>query len=75
MPELNGIEVLTKMKNMGIDLPVIVISAYFSNKLKEETISSGAFECISKPFDMDDVLDVVKKALGTQSGPALNTTI
>ena len=74
MPELNGIEVLAIIRSMGIHLPVIVISAYFSNKLKEETISSGAFECISKPFEMDDVLDVVKKAIGTQSGPAHHVT-
>ena len=66
MPELNGIDVLIKLKDMGIKLPVIVISAYFSDKLKDETISNGAYECISKPFEMDDVLNVVNRALKTK---------
>ena len=74
MPGLNGIEILTKMKGMGINLPVIVISAYFSDKLKDETISSGAFECISKPFEMNDILNTVKKAIETKSESAHDFT-
>ena len=67
MPGLNGIEILIKMKDMGVNLPVIVISAYFSDQLKDKTISNGAFECISKPFEMTDILTIVKKAIETKS--------
>ena len=74
MPGLNGIEILSKMKNMGANLPVIVISAYFSDKLKDETILNGAFECISKPFEMTDVLSIVKQAIETKSESAHDST-
>ena len=62
MPELNAIDVLVKIREMGIRLPVIVISAYFSDRTIEESLSKGAFKCINKPFHMGDMLNVVKEA-------------
>jgi len=62
MPEMNAIDVLVKMREMGIRLPVIVISAFFSEKTIEESLSKGAFKCINKPFHMPDMLNVVKEA-------------
>lgn len=67
MPGLTGTDILHTVKEMGIQLPVIVISAYFSDKLIDETLSNGAYECISKPFEMDHLLVIVKKALGNGS--------
>ncbi len=63
MPELDGMEMLIKMREMGISLPVIVISAYLSKKVIEETLHKGAFRCLDKPFQMEDVLNVVKEAV------------
>ncbi len=63
MPELDGMEMLIKMREMGISLPVIVISAYLSKKVIEETLHKGAFRCLDKPFPVEDVLNVVKEAV------------
>jgi len=62
MPELNAVEVISRMREMGLKLPVIVISAYFSEKTIEESLSKGAFKCIHKPFHMAEMLNVVKEA-------------
>ncbi len=62
MPNLSGMEVLTRMKESGIMTPVIVTSAYFSEKIMSEVLNVGAFKCINKPFQMEDVLGAVKEA-------------
>ena len=67
MPEMNAIEVLAKIKEMGKTLPVIVTSADFSEKTIEESLSKGAFKCINKPFHMSDMLNVVNEATATTS--------
>lgn len=69
MPELNAIDVLITIREMGIKLPVIVISAYFSEKNIEESLAKGAFKCINKPFHMGDMLNVVKEAAATSAIP------
>jgi len=67
MPEMNAIEVLAKIKEMGKTLPVIVTSADFSEKTIEESLSKGAFKCINKPFHMSDMLNVVNEATATSA--------
>jgi DNA-binding NtrC family response regulator len=62
MPDFSGMEVLSKMKEIGIMTPVIVTSAYFSEKIMSEIINVGAFRCINKPFQMEDVLGAIKEA-------------
>ncbi len=63
MPELNGMKMLMRMREMGISLPVIVISAYLSENVIKESLHKGAFRCLDKPFQMEDVLNVVKEAV------------
>jgi DNA-binding NtrC family response regulator len=62
MHDISGMEVLSKMKESGISTPVIVTSAYFSEKIMSEVINEGAFRCINKPFQMEDVLGAIKEA-------------
>lgn len=67
--EMNAFDVLVKMREMGIKLPVIVISAFFSEETIEESLPKGAFKCINKPFHMGDMLNVVKEATATFAIP------
>ena len=69
MPEMNALEVLTRIEEMGKRLPVIVTSADFSERSIEESISKGAFKCINKPFHMSDMLDFVKEAAAISAIP------
>ncbi|MBI5026796.1 MAG: response regulator [Nitrospirae bacterium] len=63
MPGLTGIELLKKIKEKGSVPPVIFVSAYLSNKVIDDAIQSGAFKCVSKPFQMENILHVVREAL------------
>jgi two-component system response regulator AtoC len=62
MPEMNGIDLLHRIREKGISMPVIMISAYFNEFAEEETISKGVFRCVTKPFEMEDILSVVREA-------------
>ncbi|MBI4843230.1 MAG: response regulator [Nitrospirae bacterium] len=62
MPGMSGMEVLSKMKQDGITTPVIVTSAYFSEKIMSDVLDGGAFRCINKPFKLEDVLVAIKDA-------------
>ena len=63
MPALDGIEVLKKVKALKPDLPVIVITAYSTVEAAIESMKFGAFDYITKPFNNEQVLQVIKRAL------------
>ena len=62
LPDMSGVELIKKMKNLDINAPIIVISAYFAQNL-DEIINLGVFRCIGKPFRIEDVVSGVKEAV------------
>ncbi len=63
MPTMNGLEVLKELRKRGNDTPVVMITAYGSVERAVEAIKEGAYDFITRPFELDHVLFVVKKAL------------
>jgi len=63
MPEMGGIELLEKAKKMNFDIKVIVITGFGTNDSAVEAIEKGAYEYITKPFELDDLLLKVKNVL------------
>ncbi len=63
MPGMSGIELLRTVRREGIDLPVIVITAYGSIEAAVEAMKEGAYDFIPKPFDPTHFEIVVGKAL------------
>ena len=63
MPGINGKEILSSVKNMGLDSKVVVITGSSDEMLKEEVINLGAFEFIKKPFDVGEIQDIAKAAM------------
>lgn len=66
MPEFGGIDVLTKLKEMGNLIPVIVISADIQDSTKEECMDLGAAAFVNKPVKGDALAtlqDLLKKHL------------
>ncbi len=63
MPGINGKEILSGVKNMGLDSKVVVITGSSDEMLKEEVINLGAFEFIKKPFDVGKIQDIAKAAM------------
>ena len=62
MPEMTGIELLEAMRKRGMDLPVLVVTAYGTISSAVEAIKLGAFDYLCKPFDLDAVKAAVNRA-------------
>src|SRR6202042_1074596 len=63
MPGLSGIELLRRLQEMQIGLPVIVITGHGDVPLAVEAMKCGAVDFLEKPFDDDVLLASVRAAL------------
>jgi DNA-binding NtrC family response regulator len=63
MPIKNGLEVLKELRGRRNDTTVIMITAYGSIERAVQAMKEGAFDFITKPFDLDHIAIVVEKAL------------
>jgi DNA-binding NtrC family response regulator len=63
MPGMDGMELLARAREMAPSLPIIVITAFGSIDTAVEAMKKGADDFITKPFDRDDFLKAVAKAL------------
>ena len=63
MPEENGLDFLRGLKEGGDGRPVVMITAYGSEKIAVEAMKSGAYDYLPKPFEVDELRMVVEKAL------------
>jgi len=63
MPGLNGIEILRKIKEYDPNLPVIMMSAYGSIAEAVEAMKLGALDYLIKPFDIEELKIIVKRAI------------
>ena len=61
MPGMNGVETLKKIKIASPKTIVVMMTAYAMNDLIKESVAEGAFACISKPFEIEDILNTVKE--------------
>ena len=53
MPEMNGFEVLEKIKQMNIMIPVIIVTGVKDKNVADDAIKLGAVDFIPKPIDLD----------------------
>ena len=72
MPDVDGLDLLPRIKRIRPDLKIIVMSAQSTLMTAIKATERGAFEYIPKPFDLDELLSVVDRAL-TLSKPALQS--
>ena len=61
MPGLTGIELLEEIKKKAIETEVIIITGYGSIDSAVNAMKKGAYDYITKPFDLDEMLLKVKK--------------
>ena len=62
MPEMSGIELLRRLKEMSLDLPVIVITGHGDVSLAVEAMKAGALDFLEKPFEDERVLAAIGSA-------------
>jgi two-component system, cell cycle sensor histidine kinase and response regulator CckA len=63
MPEMDGLEVLRRVKRIDPAIEVVMITAYASLETVKLALTHGAFEYLIKPFSRQDLEDVVRRAL------------
>ena len=63
LPDMNGLELLEKMRALGFNAPVIVITGYGSIKTAIQSMHMGASDFLIKPFDIEKLGRSVKKVL------------
>lgn len=64
LPSCSGLDVLKNIKQIDEKLPVIVISGFVSTENAMEAMREGAYEYLTKPFEVDKLIDAVNKACG-----------
>ncbi|MEN8175002.1 MAG: sigma-54 dependent transcriptional regulator [Pseudomonadota bacterium] len=63
MPGMTGIDLLARVRELDSEVPVIVITAYSTLESAIEALRRGASDFLKKPFDMEELLVVVEKAM------------
>ena len=66
MPDLSGLDLLENVKQQDLSIPVVLITAYASPEDAVLAMKNGAYDYITKPFKVDDILSVIKSALGSR---------
>jgi two-component system nitrogen regulation response regulator GlnG len=70
MPGMDGIALLNRVSRSCPDLPIIVITAHSDLDHAVAAYQGGAFEYLPKPFDLDEVIELVRKAARKNGKPA-----
>ncbi|MBI4687537.1 MAG: sigma-54-dependent Fis family transcriptional regulator [Nitrospirae bacterium] len=75
MPGINGIELLEKAKEAAPDLAVIIITGFGSVSSAVEAMRKGAYDYITKPFELDEIVIKVKQLCEQKTLKKENTAL
>jgi two-component system response regulator FixJ len=64
MPDMNGVELLQKLRDIGAELPTVVITGDGDVKMAVEAMKLGAVDFVEKPFIEAVLLDAIERAVG-----------
>ena len=64
MPDVGGMDVLRTISGLKLDTPVIVVTAFGTVQTAVEAMKMGAFDYITKPFLLDELMIILSRALG-----------
>ena len=63
MPEVSGLEALDQIRSRRSDVPIVMMTAYFSDEIADQTKDRGAFDCVGKPFDFEELKQTIERAI------------
>jgi len=63
LPDVKDFDIVSKIRTIASDVPVFVMSAHLSDPFFEDVITEDAYKCITKPFEIEDVLGKIKEAV------------
>ena len=73
MPGMDGLQLQNQLAAMGRSLPVIFITAHNSNESRYQAMQAGAVAFLTKPFDDQQLLDIIRSATGIAGERSKNT--
>jgi len=68
MPEMGGLEVQTELVRRGLDIPVIIMTAFGDVPLAVQAMKAGAVDFIEKPFEDETIMASISRALEISAG-------
>ncbi|MBI3409267.1 MAG: sigma-54-dependent Fis family transcriptional regulator [Planctomycetes bacterium] len=78
LPGLDGLSALGRLREVSKDAPVIVITAFGNLSTAVRAVEGGAFDYLAKPFDLEQALETVRRALQRRAlqdqAPTANTS-
>jgi two-component system nitrogen regulation response regulator GlnG len=63
LPGQDGLSVMSRLRDLTGDAPIIVITAFGNLETAVRAVEEGAFDYLTKPFDLDDAAAVIRRAL------------
>lgn len=63
MPEMNGLEMLIEKGKRGLDVPVVIMTAFGTMEYAIDAMKAGASDFITKPIDLNYLMEVVERVL------------
>lgn len=61
MPRMNGVETFRMIKKIAPDAKAVMMTGYRVDALLKEAFEMGAHACIYKPFEMEEIVSIIKK--------------
>lgn len=75
MPNGSGLDFLSEIKQKYPDIPVIIMTAYSDLESAVAAFQGGAFEYLAKPFDVDQAIDIIKRAVDESMRQAVDNVV
>ena len=67
MPKMDGHQLMAEVKNIDTDISTILLTGFGDISMAVKAMRNGAYDFIEKPFNNDDLVDTVKRALDKRS--------
>ena len=67
LPDMHGLEVLKAIREADQDALVVVMTAFPEVRTAVDCVKAGAYDYLNKPFELDDLKEIVRRALETRS--------
>ena len=68
MPGLDGVGLLSALRERALTMPVIMVTAYAESDSAIQAMKQGAFDYLTKPFKVDEIRLVIRRALAEAAG-------
>lgn len=75
MPNGSGLDFLSEIKQKYPDIPVIIMTAYSDLESAVAAFQGGAFEYLAKPFDVDQAIEIIKRAVDESMRQAVDNIV